>query len=641
MTASDSAPSEKIAHPVDRIKSGIQDFSHRSKMLRRRWLASSFSLRVIILAMMLGVSVVPIIVFYKWVERSAFEKEISYVDENHLIIAKNLSAALSRYAIDLKSSFRFAVQNEAQADTIVGLSESLASFNICRIMILDSQNNLLNEIDGLPDHSEEFLAPGLLSYLRGIAVAAKGEVAISGIRNVGGSPHFFAAQMMADGRLAVAPWSPKYILEMQKSIAFGERGHSMVVDQDGRVVAHPNAEWQRISKDASKLSVVKAMISRTTGVMQFYSPPLKADMIAGYTFVPETGWGVMVPQPIEELQAKAQSVQSAALIIAAAEIFLAVLVSLWLSSLLARPLQSVVDAARRVSNGDTKARVGRLPRRTPAEIRLLANGFDRMVRELDQKSEALARTLARSEDVAQERALLLIAANEANEVKSQFVSMVSHELRTPLTSIKGSLDLLNSGAMGDMSKEITSLVSIAAKNASRLAIMINDLLDLERLDSGEMRYEEAEFDLGPMLAESIEANVSFGEINGVTFNPINLAQKAPVMGDYNRLMQVMANLLSNAAKFSGDGSVVDVELVVTDSKARIMVRDSGIGIPDSHKSKIFDKFVQIDASDGRKVGGSGLGLGIARVIVEKHGGTIDFSSKVGQGTTFFVDLPLL
>jgi signal transduction histidine kinase len=640
MTISDSAPSVKPAHPADRAKTSILGFAQRFKLLRRRWLASSFSLRVIILAMMLGISIVPITVFYKWVERSAFEKEIAYVDENHLIIAKNLSAALSRYAIDLKASFQFAVRNEANADNIIGLSETLASFNICRIRILDAQNNLLNEIDGVPDHEEEVFDTELLTYLRGIAVAANGEVAISGIRQIGGNPHFFVAMMMPNGSLALAPWSPQYVVELQKSIAFGERGHSMVVDQDGLVVAHPNAEWQRISKDASKLSVVQAMIAGKTGVMQFYSPPMKADMIAGYTFVPETGWGVMVPQPLEELRAKAKTEQSAALIIAVGEIFLAVLVSLWLSSLVARPLQSVVDAARQVAKGNAKARVGRLPHRTPAEIRLLASSFDQMVRELDQKSDTLARTLARSEDVAQERAVLLIEANKANEVKSQFVSMVSHELRTPLTSIKGSLDLLNSGAMGEMTKEISSLVSIAAKNSNRLAIMINDLLDLERLDSDEMRYENMDFDLGQMIVDSIEANDSFGDLNGVKFNAINMDKNVQITGDYNRLMQVMANLLSNAAKFSGNESAVEVELVVVGDMARILVRDSGIGIPDSHKSKVFDKFVQIDASDGRKVGGSGLGLGIARVIVEKHGGKIDFSSKVGVGTTFYVELPL-
>lgn len=602
---------------------------------------SSPSLRLLILVVMLTVSVVPVSLFYKWVEQSTFKQEIAYVDENHLIIAKNLSAALSRYVVDMKSVFSLVVQNEENFGVYTKFQTALINYNLCHISIIDEQDKLLGQINGMMQHAMEIPDPNLLIYLRDLAASANGEIAVSGIRTHAGQPHFFVVQQLPSGNIAVAPWDPKYIIELQKSIAFGDRGHSMVVDQDGLVVAHPNAKWQEISKDASKLSVVKAMMAGETGVMQFFSPPMQADMIAGYTSVPETGWGVMVPQPLSELADRARETQAGALVFATLEMLLIATISLWLSRVLSRPIQAISDTARKVSRGDLEAHVGELSGYTPNEIQRLAVNFDHMVDDLAKKTETLRRTLEKAEEISAERAQLLKLANQANEVKSQFVSMVSHELRTPLTSIKGSLELLESGALGELNGDVKGMVAIAVKNSTRLAMMIDDLLDLERLDAGKMRYDFVNVTLADLIAESIEANKSYGVLNDVTLRALDIDHSATVKGDYNRLMQVMANLLSNAAKFSNPGGTVDVTLELTDKNAKILVRDQGIGIPGSAKDKVFEKFVQLDSSDSRQVGGSGLGLGIAKMIVEKHGGQIGYSSETGQGSTFYFELPLV
>ncbi len=605
------------------------------------WKSSDiFSLRSLILIVLLGFSILPVAVFYKWVERSAFQKEIAYVDENHLTIAKNLSAALSRYVIDLKSVFNLVVQNEAYSSSMADFQDALANFELCHVSIFDAENVLINQIAGTKDHTTDVPDAQTMTDLRKIAASANGDIVISGIRPYKGKPHFFVVQQLPGGKLATAPWNPRHVIALQKSIEFGERGHSMIVDQNGLVVAHPNAQWQASSKNASKLSVVRAMLSGKTGVMQFFSPPLQADMIAGYTFVPETGWGVMVPQPVSELADRARNAQSAAMIVAAAEIYLAVLISLWLSSLLVQPIQVIAGTAKEISGGNSRAHVGRLPKHTPAEIKLLATTFDHMIDDLQAKSNKLKQTLDDAEQVSQERAELLVMAQQANDAKSQFVSMVSHELRTPLTSIKGALELLKSGTLGDLPKKSQSLVEIAVKNSGRLATMINDLLDLERLDAGKMRYLFADLDLAELIEDSIAANKGYAVLGDVTFRAFNVGQAVNVRGDYNRLMQVMANLLSNAAKFSGAGKLVDVTLEQTEKTARILVKDRGVGIPAHAHEKVFENFVQLDSSDARYVGGSGLGLGIARLIVERHGGSLSFVSKENVGTTFVFELPL-
>ncbi len=598
------------------------------------------TLRSVLFCMMLAVAVLPIAVFYTWVERNSYKRELASVHETHLIIAENLSEALSRYATDAKSIFSLAVQNIDLLNASNKYKDALANFHICHIVVLDSGGAEVVRLEGSGDHTKDLPAPDLLQELRDTAYNAGGDIVISGIRRHSGSPHFFILQALDDGHIALAPLSPAYITRLQKSIAFGERGHSMMVDQDGLVVAHPNAEWQRISKNASKLSVVRAMTEGRTGVMQFYSPPMQADMIAGYTFVPETGWGVMVPQPISELAARAKEVQRAAIYVVLVQLMLGLLLSWWFSSWLARPIRSIALAARVLSRGSFRTRIGRLPGYTPAEISQTARTFDTMADEIEQTTGRLQFALAEAEMISDERAKLLEAAQAANAAKSQFVSMVSHELRTPLTSIKGALELLNTSISGDMSPPARSLLDVAIRNGTRLATMIDDLLDLEKLDAGKFQFDFGKTDLRDVVAEAVEANAGYGALAGVTFRFDRPSEPVPVRADPGRLQQVLANLLSNAAKFSREGQDVDISLNIRDGKAHLAVRDHGIGVPDGTGDSIFDAFVQADSSDTRVAGGSGLGLSIARMIVRQHDGTLTYESVPGEGTEFLVQLPL-
>lgn len=599
------------------------------------------TLRGVVFSMMMLVAILPIAAFYNWVERNSFQRELDAVEESHLIIAQNLSAALSRYAIDAKSIFTLALSNIDLLDRSNRYTLALANFHISYIVVLDAANNEVSRLSGDSSRSAKLPDPALLQELRTTAEAAQGAVVISGIRHHEGTPHFFILQSMGNGQIALAPLGPTYIARLQKSIAFGERGHSMMVDQNGLVVAHPNAEWQRISKNASKLPVVNAMLEGRTGVMQFYSPPMQADMIAGYTFVPETRWGVMVPQPISELAQRANRVQRAAVVVALVQLSLGLVLSWWFSSWLSRPIRSIALAARALSRGGFRTRIGSLPRHTPAEIAQTAQAFDTMVDDIEQMTGRLQFTLAEAEMISGERAKLLEVAQAANAAKSQFVSMVSHELRTPLTSIKGALELLNTSIAGDMSDATRSLLDVAIRNGKRLATMIDDLLDLEKLDAGKLQFQFEDADLGEIIAESVEANSGYGALADVRFQFDRPTAPICANVDPGRLQQVLNNLLSNAAKFSSEGQKVEITLSQKDGQAEIAVRDWGVGIPDQVGNDIFDAFVQADGSDTRVVGGSGLGLSIARMIVWRHQGTLTYESIEGEGTTFTVTLPLV
>ena len=229
---------------------------------------------------------------------------------------------------------------------------------------------------------------------------------------------------------------------------------------------------------------------------------------------------------------------------------------------------------------------------------------------------------------------------ETDKIKAEFVSTVSHELRTPLTSIKGALGLMRSGTVGDVPGAAKSMLEIAYNNSERLTLLINDILDIEKIEAGKMNYHPKPMNLTELVKSSLIDNKSYADEFGVTFIGSGLNNAIIVHGDSNRLMQVMANLLSNAAKFSTQGDKVIVSMSCQDNIVRVSVKDSGPGISEDFKEKIFDKFTQADGADDRSKGGTGLGLNIAQTIAEYHGGMVEFDSVLGEGSCFYLRLPI-
>ncbi|MDX2272306.1 MAG: AAA family ATPase [Cyanobacteriota bacterium] len=240
---------------------------------------------------------------------------------------------------------------------------------------------------------------------------------------------------------------------------------------------------------------------------------------------------------------------------------------------------------------------------------------------------------------------LLTVTNDITEVKrveqlkNEFVSVVSHELRTPLTSIRGSLGLIIGGVGGSISEQTRSLVDIAYKNSDRLMLLINDILDIEKIESGKMNFEIKRYALLPLLEQAIESNRTYAAQYQVEFVLVS-GVDGEVEVDSHRLTQVITNLLSNAAKFSPPESQVIIQTQYTPPYLRVMVTDRGSGIPEEFHSRIFQKFAQADSSSTRSKGGTGLGLSISKAIIERLGGKIGFETQAEVGTTFYFDLPL-
>ena len=227
----------------------------------------------------------------------------------------------------------------------------------------------------------------------------------------------------------------------------------------------------------------------------------------------------------------------------------------------------------------------------------------------------------------------------SERMKDEFIATVSHELRTPLTSIHGSLSLLDSGVPVKSPEKSAELIRIAKDNSQRLVRLIDDILSIAKVESEKMKFYLRPVDLDELVTDAIDANREYAKQFGVHLQVETGAENARVLGDRDRLMQVLTNLLSNAVKHSPEHGVISVEIVRNDGYWRVMITDSGPGIPESFRDEVFKKFAQADATDRRKRGGTGLGLSISKAIIDRLGGRIGFDSEPGVRTCFYFDLP--
>jgi PAS domain S-box-containing protein len=312
---------------------------------------------------------------------SAWERELQTVHEQHLQIARNLVAALARYAEDVEAAFQMTVANVATQQPVRRLSTLLSGLHFKHICIVNAQGEV-----------EHFVAPDADLKVESVPVPLLEKLRTGGTWEVlpdrAGEPTLFLLQPLAGERYALGALRTEYFVQLQSAIAFGKKGHAAIVDRRGRVIAHPNPQWRTAMRDLSAAEPVRRMMHGETGVTRFFAPALQEEAITGFSTVPGVGWGVMVPQPLSELAAHVSRVQRTvwsvigiALLCAA---LLGVLVSRWLST----PLRRIGLAAERFANGAYEARVHALGVLHTREAATLATQFNSMADEVTRSWQA-------------------------------------------------------------------------------------------------------------------------------------------------------------------------------------------------------------------------------------------------------------
>jgi signal transduction histidine kinase/DNA-binding response OmpR family regulator len=255
--------------------------------------------------------------------------------------------------------------------------------------------------------------------------------------------------------------------------------------------------------------------------------------------------------------------------------------------------------------------------------------------------EELNEALQRSREYAEQQKLKLAMKSDLDSVKDEFISTVSHELRTPLTSIRGALGLLSAGLLGNVDPKAQNLLRIASSNTERLIRLINDILDLERMESGRAPLKLRRCSMYDLAREAVDTMSTMADSAGIKLDLTSSAPREAIYfdADSDRILQVLTNLLSNAIKFSPAGSTVHVQIDSNPNSLLVKVVDHGRGIPPDKLEAVFDRFQQIESSDASKKGGTGLGLAICRSIIQQHGGAIwAQGNQDGPGTTLWVQL---
>lgn len=581
-----------------------------------------------IAVMVLAAVLVFALVIQFWNYRNFMNTEIDRAQQKHLVIAQNVSLSLSRYVTDVARVFVHSaieisnINSRASRDIHLSL---LISLNVESMVLLpdfraDSPPvNRLGKNLPLPEQV-------VLDDLRAGSNAMLGGVQISGLQRIGDEKYFILGYELPDQRLAIGYMKTDYIKAVQRAIAFGEFGHSAIFDQDGRAIAHPSTQVEENMVDASNISAVRRMLNRETGVEMFFSPPMQKDMIAGITFVPETGWPVMVPQPVYELSNAVNVSLSKSYLLAVTMGALLGGAGWVVSRRLARPVRQFTEISRKISDGDYTITL-------PHE--------ERSSTEMWQLNESLKAMIdqVRCSDNKLREALRLEA--EENRRKSDFLVIAGHELRTPLSGVVGMLTICRE-QRDDVNRD--RYLDVAWSSAKELNALVDHMVDFAEGATESFRLDKMPFDIEAKIRDIEALYSNLARNAGLEFNRIGLGDGSTrIVSDPARLSQLISKIMENAIKFTQSGSItLQSEISEQDGCKwlKIAIIDTGIGIQESELERIFMPFEQVESSFTRSYRGMGIGLSVAQAIVNKFGGRITCTSKLHDGTRFEIWTPI-
>ncbi len=591
---------------------------------------------------------------------AAWEEAWREIREKHQLLAQNLASPIGIYVQDHRRALRMiaAMIHSTNADDATTahhrtlmreLGANMGDFDA--LVLMDAAGNARTVTQGGKLRANATTAYGQENCYR--MTVASGEPRVSGITRspLSGRPTVIVSHPLWGpdreligvllGELRIAP-----IEQLRRNIRFGQKGHSAIVDQRGRVIAHPNPDWMQSLRDLSDLPVVQKMMRGETGVTEFYSPFVKAQMVAGYATVPDIGWGVMVPQPKSEVQAQVGRLLSSQLSWALAGLALAALLAVALARWITRPLNRLADSARRLMHNQYRGSIADLPLRAPREVLQLGYTIRNLVAGLQQSREqvsSLNRSLQqRVDDATAALQHTNERLSEALQRSDEFLSFARHDLRKPIFVISDITETLRDeldNGSGDP-QSITQGLELIAQSARYMQRLTDDFLGLGSVGGATLHISRRAVQLNDIAQVTVDSNRAYAGRKQVELQMEMQPDLPAIHADDARLAQVLHNLVDNAIKFASAGDCVRVTTSGNQQAVAVEIHDTGPGLRPDDLEKVFTKNARLS---NRPTGGersTGLGLAICKAIVEEHGGSIGVRNNAEGGCTFWFRLRL-
>jgi len=459
----------------------------------------------------------------------------------------------------------------------------------------------------------------------------------------GSRPHMTisVAERGAGRGVVVAVIDLSFVTDVIARARVGTTGYAYAVDSRGFVITHPITNLVLQHTNFAKLPQVRAALHGSVKASADSSGHDQngTKVLSAYETIEPLDWRVFVEEPLSEVLAPLKAAIWRTALLLVAFLTLAIATSVLLARRLVRPIESIQTAAAKIGSGSLNQRI-EVP--SNDELGALAEEFNRMAAQLEESYSSLEQKV---QERTQELATALSDLDEksreleaASRHKSEFLANMSHELRTPLNAILGFSQVLRERLFGDVNEKQAEYLDDILTSAHHLLALINDILDLSKVEAGQVELEVAPFSLREALEGGLVMVRERATSDGVQVALTALPDADVVTGDERRIRQVIFNLLSNAVKFTPAGGAVDVSAARANGEVRVSVADTGPGIAAADHERIFEEFQQTEAGVEQREG-TGLGLALSKRLVELHGGRIWVDSELGHGSTFVFTLP--
>ncbi len=430
----------------------------------------------------------------------------------------------------------------------------------------------------------------------------------------------------------------KFIWDVVSRIRIGQKGVAYVVDEKGFLVAHPDISMVLTKVDLSSLPQVKDALA-TKADSEWRETPEARDstgeaVLSAYAPIQATGWRVFVEEPAAAVFAPLYDAILRTAFLLLAGVVLSVVASVFLARRMVEPVRALQKGADRIGSGDLSSRI---EVKTGDELEDLAGRFNTMTDQLRESYADLERKVeVRTAELRETSRQLEVA----NTHKSEVLATMSHELRTPLNAIIGFSEVMLSGMTGQLPEKQKEFTADIRDSGKHLLALINDILDLSKIEAGRMELDIGRFDLKVAMSNAMTLVKGRAERHGIQLETTIAEDVAEFDGDERKFKQIVLNLLTNAVKFTPEGGTVTLGAQRANGAYVFSVSDTGIGIAPEDQGKIFEEFRQVGSDYERKAEGTGLGLTLTKKMIELHGGSIKVTSALGRGSTFTFELPI-